>query len=690
MNLPAQPVRSVSAFDADEPVLSDHVLLPFARSPRFGELDEWSFNDVLRRPANLSPGGWKLNFTSLEGKWVLRGRELAMIALNPRHPRVVAAGIPSPRRPVSPRTVVILLGSMRLLAAWAREHHLPDDLGAWRDHHLHAFVADQRQRLTADTTLTHVRLVQELHRCGPLLTGGGLATNPWPGMSARAVAGVTWTKENRAISTPAIPPATWFPLINAAWTYIDRFASDIVGADALYERLRENARSRVDFLAAAVRRWLRDPRNLVPLHHAREPAVRNVGGVHWSLLALKLGYARETSAFKGGHRGARAAVMAAVERGQCRPAGLLDEYAQVVRADGTTGPWHPGLDPRCLYSEIRVLRTACYVFVAALSMMRDGEIQEITKGSVVQYFGAPAIASAKHKGEEDFPIKHWWIIEPVARAIAVAEELSPDDERVFTGVRSRTAGSETFNAAERIMTFIEHVNATTQWTGLSQIGAGRVSPHMFRRTMSMLTDQFPGSEIALGIQLKHAASRALANRVTQGYAVPAADWTRFLDQAVEAARFRGLRELFALHREGQPVGFGPGAEQLKGTFDTIAATAAAQGGDALVEEGMLRRARISIRFGTLNNCLFDEASPAGAVCLEKAVVPPGHTGPLVDRCRPDRCGNSMIGHQHVPIWESEERGLAVLLEAPGLPPARRAALERQRAEAQAILRKAGR
>jgi hypothetical protein len=38
-----------------------------------------------------------------------------------------------------------------------------------------------------------------------------------------------------------------------------------------------------------------------------------------------------------------------------------------------------------------------------------------------------------------------------------------------------------------------------------------------RRTMAMLTDQFPGSEIALGIQLKHIASRALANRSTQGY-----------------------------------------------------------------------------------------------------------------------------------------------------------------------------
>ena len=48
--------------------------------------------------------------------------------------------------------------------------------------------------------------------------------------------------------------------------------------------------------------------------------------------------------------------------------------------------------------------------------------------------------------------------------------------------------------------FIAHVNATRAVTGLDEIPSGRVRPHMFRRTMAMLTDQFAGSEIALGIQ----------------------------------------------------------------------------------------------------------------------------------------------------------------------------------------------
>ncbi|MFI0219749.1 hypothetical protein [Streptomyces lydicus] len=97
---------------------------------------------------------------------------------------------------------------------------------------------------------------------------------------------------------------------------------------------------------------------------------------------------------------------------------------------------------------------------------------------MVEYFGAPAVVSTEVTGEEDFPRKRWWIIEPVARALALAEEITPPPERLFR----------------------------TDVNGLEPIPSERVAPHMFRRTMAMLTDQFPGSEIALGIQLKHVAS----------------------------------------------------------------------------------------------------------------------------------------------------------------------------------------
>lgn len=153
---------------------------------------------------------------------------------------------------------------------------------------------------------------------------------------------------------------------------------------------------------------------------------------------------------------------------------------------------------------------------------------------MVEYYGTPAIASTKQKRDPNLPIKHWWITEPVAEAIVVAEQLSDDPDRVFAPI-DRKDDSQRVHGANMLDSFIRHVNATREWTGLEAIPAGKVRPHMFRRTMAMLTDQFAGSEIALGIQLKHVATRALANRCTRGYAASDAAWAEHLDSAIEAA-----------------------------------------------------------------------------------------------------------------------------------------------------------
>ena len=236
--------------------------------------------------------------------------------------------------------------------------------------------------------------------------------------------------------------------------------------------------------------------------------------------------------------------------------------------------------------------------------------------------------------------------------------------------------------------FIAHVNATSASTGLQAIPTGKTRPHMFRRTMAMLTDQFPGSEIALGIQLKHIASRALANRSTQGYANADNSWAEHLESAIEAARFRRVEDLYQAHKAGEPVGYGPGAERMTKAFDSLQQTVQARGGDATVERTLLRKARLSIRFGVLNHCVMDENNPVGAACLENAVVPEGHKGPLQDRCRPDRCANSVIAPEHLPIWTSERRTLLTLIATPGLPTCRKEALQRELGDVEAILCKA--
>ena len=133
---------------------------------------------------------------------------------------------------------------------------------------------------------------------------------------------------------------------------------------------------------------------------------------------------------------------------------------------------------------------------------------------------------------------------------------------------------------------------------------------------------------------------------------------------------------------------GPGGQRLAAAFDQITATAAARGGDAATERSLLKQARISIRFGTLNHCLFDPANPAGALCLEQAASPPGHDGPLPDRCRPGRCGNSIIGPGHLPLYQARRQSLLQLTGTPGMPAPRKELLNRELAEIDTILTRA--
>ncbi|MFD8342285.1 hypothetical protein ACFV2C_08340 [[Kitasatospora] papulosa] len=100
---------------------------------------------------------------------------------------------------------------------------------------------------------------------------------------------------------------------------------------------------------------------------------------------------------------------------------------------------------------------------------------------------------------------------------------------------------------------------------------------------------------------------------------------------------------------------------------------------AVREKAATLRARthLSIRFGKLNHCTLDDSNPIGAKCLEDAVIPPGHHGPLIDRCWPARCANSIVAPEHLPIWQAEHDSLTRLRTLPALPSNRRRMIEEQ-------------
>jgi hypothetical protein len=669
-------------FKAHEPVIASHPLLAGARVPRFGNAVQWNLNGIIRRPSNLPASAWTVVFSEelAEPSWNLLAREMSMIMFNPRHPAVLAAGVSLKPAPANPATAIARLSHLRRMASWAEANGLPPQLAHWQEHDLRRLLHGLGEQLANN----YITTLKWLRKFGPALTDRGLRGDPWARKSARKASNAA---QGGVISTPPIPPTQWFALIRAAWTYVHTFAPDILRAQQRYQELVNNATKVSGDFDARLDRYLADPANPIPVH-ARSGDGRP--GVHWSLLTMMLGVERAHSpnGFRTGLASGRqriARVEDAVASGHRTTIGVVDGLALVQHSDATSAPWHPGLAPRALGLERHMLRNACYVLVVALSMMRDSEIHDITRGAIVDYYGTPAIKATKGKLDPNLPIKHWWITAPVAEAVVVAEQLSSRHDRLFPPLARKDA--VVARSDQMLDAFIAHVNATSARTGLQKIPPGNIRPHMFRRTMAMLTDQFPGSEIALGIQLKHIASRALANRSTQGYANADGSWAAHLESAIEAARFRRLEDLYQTHKTGEPIGYGPGAEQMTQMFNDIQHTAQARGGHATVERVLLRKARISIRFGVLNHCVMDENNPAGAACLETAVVPEGHKGPLHDRCRPDRCANSVIGPEHVPIWACERRTLLTLIDTPGVSTCRKEALQRELSSVEAILDK---
>ncbi|WP_432008620.1 hypothetical protein [Streptomyces bacillaris] len=694
-----------SIFRDDEPLIQTQPLLPGARSPLFGDRGLWDFNGVVERPANRWPTDWRIPYLEeMPPAMNLLARELAMIWFNPRHPAVLAKGIHlSPTwRAVS--TVKKRFGILQQLSGFGGQLGL-EGFAEWSDDDFKGYLAwhreltakdkNKRGRQTEEYTNTgHVRVIKDLYQFRRLLAGGGPRSDPWPGISARKVLELG----AEVIRTKAIVPEAWFPLVKDAWAYIDVFSADILKASANFENLQQRARRVTPTEGEEIlRRWLADPNNRVPVRLVRT-APRTDYEVNWTLLTWMVGLSFSNPSaqmFNSSQRWGRVRrrpVEEAVARGQVTMNPLVDPV-KVARADGSRGPWHPSLQGQELWIERTTLRNACLVFCLALSMMRDNEVRAVLRDSVVEYYSSPAVKSTKRKLTPDLPTKHWWIIRPVAKSIDIASQLSVHPELAFAAINEGEPDA-VIDTQKAILSFVRAVNIRRQYTGLAEIPKAKITPHMFRKTMAMLTRDFPGSEIATGMQLKHVATRALANRITQGYMEKDPSWAKYLEDAITDRRFDRLKELYDADGRGESVGFGPGAERMRATFAAVRhkaeqfrSTGKAQRGDKRVEYDLLRRTKFSIRFGKLNHCTMDDDNPVGAKCIEDAVVPEGHRGPLHDRCRPSRCGNSFVTIDQIPIWKAEHGSLSRLRGLPNLPRPRRDLIDEQLADVEIVLRR---
>lgn len=689
----AEPV-SLFASDywaSDTAVISDRHLEHDFPIPSFGDEDRWDLSALGWNPA-AGRHSAVLLFDSFIGEWNLRARELAMALLNPVHPVLRGQMIYLRATPAHVKTIRSKLEGMKRFAAWYADN-LPDTpLRDLHQSHLDGFLTEVKTMGIPSRTRQAVDAVRELHTYAAVLSGGGIPFRPWGDLHTIALSG---QKSSAELSTPVIPPQVWWPLLRACWQYINVFSHDIFAAAAEWSALDRPKAERVkvrhpeDTLA----RWIVTPGNRVPLHRMTYGRFRE-GEIHWTLLSLLVSDGHSKQMFSELDRPdvlrRRQDIVDAIGSGTLATArgGLATQATEIERADGSVGPWIDGFDPATIRVQLKLLRNACYVFCAALTMMRDSELLSIKKGALTTSYGAPAVTSQLRKGRRGTQRRNWWIIEPVAQAIAVAERLALGDD-VFSSVRREHRahdGAGRFDRHSELKQFISQLNGQSADAGLEPIPAFHLAPHMFRRTMAVITAQQPDGEIALGIQLKHAARRAVANGTTSGYASETPEWAAEFEHELQEAVASRLVGAWSSHQDHEMRLAGAGAQRFRDELEKVEAVASneVKVGDERTLRALLRDRFSTLRWGTVNHCL---GIPEQAACLTGLPAEAAAGGVMPNRCQPTACGNSVVTEEHAPIWIAEERDLVAKLRDRKMAPHNREQLETELEDVRRITRK---
>lgn len=592
--------------------------------------------------------------------------------------------------PVSIKTVQSRLAGLKNFAMWHAENYCGTPLRDLQQAHLDRFLVKARSQDAISATVSAVDAVRALHDFDSVLTGGGLAFRPWGGQTTKALSGRTVGNE---LSTPVIPPRVWWPLLRACWQYVDVFSHDILAAAAEWSALNRplKDRRRVNDPDAALKRWLSSSDTVVPVHRLTYGRFRK-GEIHWTLLSLLATDGHSHAMFADLQSqvvlSRREQVTRAIAGGAIHmtAGGLSTKTTDVTRADGSLGPWIDGFDPATIREQMKILRNACYVFCAALTMMRDSELLSIKKGALTTSYGAAAVTSQLRKGRRGTHRRNWWIIEPVAQAIAVAEQLALGEDLFGSSRRNHeTKGHLTrFDRHDELKKFITQLNALGPDAGLEPIPAFHLAPHMFRRTMAIITAQQPDGEIALGIQLKHAARRAVANGTTSGYVSETPEWAaEFEHELQEAVASRLVGIWSGANAQEIPLA-GAGAQRFRDRLGEVEASTVVKVGDERTLRALLRDQFSTLRWGTVNHCL---GVPEQAACLKGLPPEAAAQGVMPNRCQPTTCGNSVITDEHAPVWIAEERNLLAKLRDRKMATHNREQLEGELASVQKITRR---
>ncbi|MDO3333062.1 integrase [Mycobacteroides abscessus] len=768
----------------------------------------WDAASALPRRPNVQPSQMRLVFPG-HPAWSLRSREIAMALLNTTDPRLLARSVSFGSRTFSLGHVRGRVEAYRVVANWQIANDLPDDITAWSDQDWVALVDNEISRGMKDGTIRNlVCAVRDLIALSPILTGGGLAADPWKGKPTKSIA-----KHAEKRSTQVIEPARWIPLIDTCWKYISVFAEDILSlrhthdcalrvgmpegdrrpinyTDLLTEYLETNdavipIEDRTDGSVEPDWSWLsrlasadqsrriffssrikgRDRRQMVydaignaelpcrvlTLDELRSKLATHVadmkaGGrstsrlraasadqvlhdwiersrdgvalratnrsidseqitardINWAMMERTVyGFDLTTNLLRGTGEAVwrrRELVLAEAQRGRTfiadkgsmstpRP---CTNFVPVEDSDGNRMPWREALSDFEARCELRALRAACYIFIAAMTMMRDSEIQDIQRGSVTTFYGVPAVRSHTYKGRTAKTPAHWWIVEEVATAIAVLERLSTHPHYLFArfvdGYHENPEPG--IKVGREIDFFLEHLKSTGARSGLPPIPDGSsISPRTLRRTTACISRELGGNELAVSQQLKHVINYGYSN-VTAAYMAPDPAWAKFLGTNRSEDNLGHMVSMIQESLSSTHPLAGRGGERLTNAMVSAAEAGPRAAAQSLLMSdsqigALLKKHAPAIHFGPANACLYDEET---ALCRRQASTQT--PGPLLGLCQPARCANSVIGLKHLPVWISELQTLKSTIAAKGVSPPRRQALSERLADVHQVLTQA--
>lgn len=609
--------------------------------PRYGQTI-WDFGPLTTR---ISQAERKIDFTLIQSGYRTDVANLLMVLAQPDHPAVIEAGIVRNDGPAPTSTVYGTYVLLRTLARWGADRSLPS-FGAWHQRHCDDLLADlqagrHRQDgygLSSGTTRLYLDVLKLLRVCNGVLPEG-LSFHPWGHRTAAAIAGY----EKRSGENERTPLGwdLFAPLLAGSWNIVDQWSVDIIAAVRARGHLAPHPAGPGGRNALKVIKDWDANGGRLPVHtgFGRSPGRR--GEANASLLCRMLPI--NDSILKRANRNYRqeaADILAAAAADPARSTfgGLIIPSVEVTLEDGTRAPWVAEIGLGETEYFVSVLRAACYVVIACLTGMRDGEIQELRRGSVTVQDGLPALASIQHKGNASpmGEMRAWWAPQPAIRACEVLAAVSPHPTYLFA--RSATqAGS--YNGDRDLSRLIAFMNGDPavrpgrgSGLGLSPVhvtDADSINAAKIRRSFAIYATTKPGAELGLGIQLGHSAWRMTSGYFSDGQQQA----VKHLDSVRKGVMRKQAAELI---RDTAPVA-GPAARHIDGLRAQVVADPSRA--DRLAETVAER-----YHLGITNDCMWN----------------PNTSGCGTDRphlndhiCVGPGCRNALLTQVHAPVLRNE-------------------------------------